>query len=104
MAREQAVKARKERNAALVELMLLAAMADGKVTQLELQTMLRRVLERPEFEGTKPEELNALEGVTVIDVDLRVGDASLVRVTASRPVDDSEISAAIDEAGYTLVR
>lgn len=50
------------------------------------------------------EELNALEGVTVIDVDLRVGDASLVRVTASRPVDDSEISAAIDEAGYTLVR
>jgi uncharacterized tellurite resistance protein B-like protein len=60
MAREQAVKARKERNAALVEVMLLAAMADGKVTQLELQTLLRRVIERPEFEGTKPEELNAL--------------------------------------------
>ena len=60
MAREQAVKARKERNAALVEAMLLAAMADGQVSQLEMQTLLRRVLERPEFEGTRPEELNAL--------------------------------------------
>jgi uncharacterized tellurite resistance protein B-like protein len=40
--------------------MLLAAMADGEVTQLEIETMLRRVLERPEFEGTRPEALNAL--------------------------------------------
>ena len=60
MPREQVVKTRKERNAALVEVMLLAAMADGRVTQVELQTLLRRVIERPEFEGTKPEELNAL--------------------------------------------
>jgi uncharacterized tellurite resistance protein B-like protein len=60
MAREQAVNARKDRNAALVEVMLLAAMADGKVSQLEMQMLLSRVLERPEFEGTKPDELNAL--------------------------------------------
>lgn len=60
MPREQAVNARKDRNAALVEVMLLAAMADGRVSQQELQTLLRRVIERPEFEGTKPEELNAL--------------------------------------------
>jgi uncharacterized tellurite resistance protein B-like protein len=60
MAREQALNARKQRNAALVETMLLAAMADGSVSQLEMQTLLRRVIERPEFEGTKPEELNAL--------------------------------------------
>jgi len=60
MPREQAVKARKERNAALVEVMLLSAMADGRVSQLEMQTLLRRVIERPEFEGTRPEELNAL--------------------------------------------
>ncbi len=60
MPREQAVKARKQRNAALVEVMLLAAMADGRVSQVELQTLLRRVIERPEFEGTKPDELNAL--------------------------------------------
>lgn len=50
------------------------------------------------------EELNALGGVTVVDVDLRVGDASLVRFTAPHPIGDDEISAAIDEAGYTLVR
>jgi uncharacterized tellurite resistance protein B-like protein len=60
MPREQAVKARKDRNAALVEVMLLSAMADGRVSQLEMRTLLRRVIERPEFEGTKPEELNAL--------------------------------------------
>ncbi|HSP77429.1 MAG TPA: TerB family tellurite resistance protein, partial [Myxococcaceae bacterium] len=60
MAREQAVKAREERKAALVEMMLLAAMADGRVSQVEMQTLLRRVIERPEFEGTKPDELNAL--------------------------------------------
>ncbi len=60
MAREQAVKARLERNAALVEAMLLAAMADGKVSEGEMQTLLRRVIERPEFEGTRPDELNAL--------------------------------------------
>lgn len=60
MAREQALNARKQRNAALVETMLLAAVADGSVSQREMQTLLRRVIERPEFEGTRPEELNAL--------------------------------------------
>lgn len=57
---EQAINARKDRNAALVEAMLLAAAADGKLTQAALQTLLRRVLERPEFEGTRPGELNQL--------------------------------------------
>lgn len=51
---------RRERNAALVETMLLAAIADGQVSQGEMQTLLRRVIERPEFEGTRPDELNAL--------------------------------------------
>lgn len=60
MARELAVAARKERNAALIETMMLAAIADGSVSQVELQTLLRRVIERPEFEGTRPDELNAL--------------------------------------------
>jgi len=40
--------------------MLLAAAADGKVTERELQTLLRRVIERREFEGTRPDELKAL--------------------------------------------
>ncbi|MFN0060984.1 MAG: TerB family tellurite resistance protein [Myxococcaceae bacterium] len=60
MAREQAVKARQDRNAALVEAMLLAAIADGNVSEKEMQTLLRRILERPEFEGTRSSELNAL--------------------------------------------
>ncbi len=60
MSVERAARVRKERNAALIEMMLLAAMADGSVSDIELETLLRRVLERPEFEGTRPEELNAL--------------------------------------------
>ena len=60
MAREQAVAARRARNAALVESMLLAAAADGEVSQVELESMLGRVIKRPEFEGTKPGELKTL--------------------------------------------
>jgi tellurite resistance protein len=48
------------RNAALVEVMLLAAMADGQFTESSIQTLLRRVLERPEFDGTHPGDLSAL--------------------------------------------
>jgi uncharacterized tellurite resistance protein B-like protein len=58
MSREHAVSSR-ERNAALIDAMLLAAMADGKVTETGMQALIRLVLERPEFEGTSPEELNA---------------------------------------------
>lgn len=47
------------------------------------------------------EELDALEGVTVVGVDLRVGEASLVRITGA--ADDDALSAAVDEAGYTRV-
>jgi tellurite resistance protein len=52
--------ARTDRNAALVEVMLLAAMADGELTESSIQALLRRVLERPEFDGTHPEALSAL--------------------------------------------
>ncbi|MEX8058356.1 heavy-metal-associated domain-containing protein [Microbacterium sp. 16-032] len=50
------------------------------------------------------EELNALDGVEVVDIDLRADDASLVRITSTGPADETALSAAIDEAGYTLVR
>ncbi|MBM4381552.1 MAG: TerB family tellurite resistance protein, partial [Deltaproteobacteria bacterium] len=60
MAREQAVAARRERNAALVEAMLLAAAADGEVSQVELESLLGRVMSRSEFKGTRPGELKAL--------------------------------------------
>jgi uncharacterized tellurite resistance protein B-like protein len=45
--------------------MLLAAMADGEVSDVELRTLLRRVIERPEFEGTRADELNALVEASV---------------------------------------
>lgn len=50
------------------------------------------------------EELNALEGVEVVDVDLRVGGASVVRIASTGAVDAAALGAAIDEAGYTLTR
>jgi len=64
MSRNNGVKAR-DRNSALIEIMLLAAVADGNVSDRGMQTLIRRVLERPEFEGTKPEELNALVEASV---------------------------------------
>ncbi len=50
------------------------------------------------------EELSAIDGVDVVEVDLRVGDASLVRIARTEAVSDDDIAAAIDEAGYTLAR
>ncbi|MBL8936071.1 MAG: TerB family tellurite resistance protein [Archangium sp.] len=60
MAHETIRTARTERNAALIEVMLLAASADGRVEPRELQVLIARVIERPEFEGTDAEALNAL--------------------------------------------
>jgi uncharacterized tellurite resistance protein B-like protein len=57
--------ARRERNAALIEAMLMVAAADGNVSQVEKETLLRRVIERPEFEGTRPEELHDLLRISV---------------------------------------
>lgn len=60
MPRQTIEKARTERNAALVETMLLEAAADGRLSPAELDTVVRRVVERPEFEGTQSEELTRL--------------------------------------------
>lgn len=60
MAHESIEKARAERNAALIEAMLLAASADGTVEPRELRILIARVIERPEFEGTDAETLNAM--------------------------------------------
>ncbi|MCA2981551.1 MAG: tellurite resistance TerB family protein [Myxococcaceae bacterium] len=60
MARETYEAARRERNRALVETMLLAASADGRLEARELQVLIARVIERPEFEGTDAEALNAM--------------------------------------------
>ncbi len=47
------------------------------------------------------EEIAAISGVESVTVDLPSGT---VTVTANRPVDRADIGAAVDEAGYALVR
>ncbi|HEX6514193.1 MAG TPA: heavy-metal-associated domain-containing protein [Nocardioidaceae bacterium] len=44
-------------------------------------------------------ELKALDGVTDVDVDLVAGGTSTVTVTSSRPLQESQVAAALDEAG-----
>jgi copper chaperone len=47
------------------------------------------------------EEVSALPGVTAVDVDLPSGGLT---VTSDAPVDDAEVRAAVEEAGYELAR
>jgi copper chaperone len=45
------------------------------------------------------EEISEIEGVTDVAVDLPTG---AVTVTSTKPVDDADIRAAVEEAGYQL--
>ena len=45
------------------------------------------------------EEIGKIDGVTQVDVDLASG---AVRVDSSAPIADSDIVAAVDEAGYEV--
>ncbi|MDP1819084.1 MAG: copper ion binding protein [Acidimicrobiales bacterium] len=47
------------------------------------------------------QEVSKLDGVTTVDVDLQSGK---VTVESDQPVDDAAVEAAVDEAGYTVVR
>ena len=44
-------------------------------------------------------ELKALGGVSDVQVDLAAGGTSTVTVTSSQPLDDTQVAAALDEAG-----
>jgi len=46
-------------------------------------------------------EIKQIPGVTDVQVDLASG---AVTVTSDRPVDDTAVAAAVDEAGYELAR
>lgn len=48
------------------------------------------------------EEVSAIPGVTDVAVELVNGGTSTVTITASEPISDEAIAAAIDEAGYTI--
>jgi copper chaperone len=45
------------------------------------------------------EEVGALDGVTDVAVDLPTG---AVAVTSDRPLDEAQVRAAVEEAGYAL--
>lgn len=60
MPRDSLQQARTDRNAALLDAMVLAASADGQIAPKELQQVLERVIERPEFEGVMAQELSAM--------------------------------------------
>ena len=45
-------------------------------------------------------EVSAVPGVQAVTVDVKAGT---VTVSADQPVDQSDIAAAVDEAGYTLL-
>jgi copper chaperone len=45
------------------------------------------------------EELSKLDGVSHVDVDLGTG---LVTVESNHPLDNADVVAAVDEAGYTV--
>jgi copper chaperone CopZ len=46
------------------------------------------------------EEITAIDGVTDVAVDLPTG---AVAVTSDRPLDEAQVRAAVEEAGYALV-
>jgi len=49
------------------------------------------------------EELSELPGVTAVAIELAPGAVSTATVTSSRPMERDAVSAAVEEAGYTLV-
>jgi copper chaperone len=48
------------------------------------------------------EEISRLDGVRNVDVDLVAGGTSRVTVSSSHVLDDDEVAAAVNEAGYEL--
>ncbi|MCI2237803.1 cation transporter [Kineococcus sp. TRM81007] len=48
------------------------------------------------------EELSSLAGVTDVEVDLVAGGTSTVTITATVPLQQAAVAAAVDEAGYAL--
>jgi copper ion binding protein len=53
----------------------------------------------PHCVASVSEEVGAIEGVTDVAVDLPTG---AVTVTSSQAIDDAQVRAAVEEAGYTL--
>lgn len=48
------------------------------------------------------EEIGAIPGVQAVDIALVAGGTSSVTITSDRPVDETAVRAAVDEAGYQV--
>jgi tellurite resistance protein len=60
MSREVMRQARRDRMAALLDAMVLAASADGNLAPVESRQLIERMIERPEFEGVESSEMASL--------------------------------------------
>ena len=49
------------------------------------------------------EELSKINGVTSVNIDLHEGEVSPVHITSDNEISDAEITAAVEEGGYTFV-
>lgn len=52
--------------------------------------------------STLTEELYGLDGVSAVGVDLNAGGVSTVTVTSATPLSTAQVSAAVDEVGFTV--
>ncbi|WP_446666865.1 heavy-metal-associated domain-containing protein [Flexivirga sp. B27] len=50
------------------------------------------------------EELKTIDGVSDVQIDLHEGGDSPVRITSAGDLDPAVVDAAVDEAGYDVVR
>ena len=48
------------------------------------------------------EEISKILGVTGVDIDLHAGEISHVTIASDNEISDTDIAAAVDEAGYTI--
>ena len=48
------------------------------------------------------EEISKILGVTGVDIDLHAGEISSVTIASDNEISDTDIAAAVDEAGYTI--
>jgi len=49
------------------------------------------------------EEISKIPGVTEVKIDLHAGEVSQATITAGNEISDADITAAVEEAGYSIV-
>ncbi|GGN12087.1 heavy metal transport/detoxification protein [Actinoplanes campanulatus] len=81
--------------------MWLSASANDKETVMAVRTYTVTGMTCSHCVNSVTEEVGRIPGVTGVEVDLTSG---AVTVTSDRPVEDTAVAAAVDEAGYELAR